>query len=120
MPGYILKEARSLAIKDAQIIAHPANIVLPNCPDAMVTRRLENRVFTATADWIGEENRGRFDLKFIGRSEIIAPDGTILCRLGVHEPSISFADVDHSLSNTKQVTENNHLFNGLRLDQYDL
>ena len=114
------ESARTLALKGAQMIAHPANLVLPNCPDAMVTRCLENRVFTATADRVGEENRGGVDLKFIGTSEIVAPDGKILCRLGVHEPAISCADVDLSLSDKKQITKSNHLFNGLRPDQYNL
>ena len=58
------ESARSLAIKGAQLIAHPANLVLPDCPDAMVTRCLENRVFTATADRVGEEKEGQ------SRSEI--------------------------------------------------
>ncbi len=50
------ESARSLALKGAQLIAHPSNLVLPNCPDSMVTRALENKVFTATADRVGEEN----------------------------------------------------------------
>ncbi len=114
------ESARSLALKGAQLIVHPSNLVLPNCPDAMVTRCLENKVFTATADRVGEENRGGVDLKFIGASEIIAPDGKILCRLGVHEPAISVADVELSLANKKQINEYNNLFNGRRPDQYDL
>ncbi|MDP2208065.1 MAG: nitrilase-related carbon-nitrogen hydrolase, partial [Bacteroidota bacterium] len=39
--------ARTLALKGAQLIAHPSNLVLPHCPDAMVTRCLENKVFSA-------------------------------------------------------------------------
>ena len=112
------ESARSLALKGAQLIVHPANLVLPNCPDAMVTRCLENRVFTATADRVGEENRGGVDLKFIGTSEIVAPDGKILCRLGVHEPAISVADIDLSLADKKQINEYNHLFKRRRPDQY--
>ena len=41
---YFPESARTLALMDAQIIAHPSNLVLPNCPDGMVTRCLENRV----------------------------------------------------------------------------
>ena len=114
------ESARSLMIKGAQLIAHPANLVLANCPDAMVTRCLENRVFTATADRIGVENRGGVDLKFIGRSEIVAPNGKILCRLGEHEPAISTVDVDLTLADKKQVNEYNHLIKGRRPDQYNI
>ena len=49
------ENARSLMIKGAQLIAHPANLVMPHCPDAIVIRCLENSVFTATADRIGEK-----------------------------------------------------------------
>ncbi|MBU7046416.1 MAG: acyltransferase, partial [Theionarchaea archaeon] len=54
--------ARTLLLKGARLIAHPANLVLPYCPDAMLVRSLENRVFTVTCNRIGEE-RG---LTFIG------------------------------------------------------
>jgi predicted amidohydrolase len=114
------ESARSLALKGAQLIAHPANLVLPNCPDAMVTRCLENRVFTATADRVGEENRGGVELKFIGTSEIVAPDGKILCRLGVQETTISVADIDLTLADNKQINKYNHLFKGRKPDKYNL
>lgn len=55
------ESARSLALKGAQIIAHPANLVLQHCPDAIVTRCLENRVFIATADRVGNEERGELN-----------------------------------------------------------
>src|SRR5438552_1844784 len=42
--------ARTLALKGAQIICHPANLVMPYCQDAMFTRALENHVFTITAN----------------------------------------------------------------------
>ncbi len=114
------ESVRSLALKGAQFIAHPANLVLPHCPDAMVTRSLENRVFIATADRVGEENRGGLELKFIGTSEIVAPNGKILCRLGVQESTIYAVDVNLTLADKKQINEYNHLFKGRRPDQYNL
>jgi predicted amidohydrolase len=114
------ESTRSLALKGAQLIAHPSNLVLPYCPDGMVTRALENKVFTATADRVGEENRSGVDLKFIGTSEIVAPDGKILCRLGKSEPAIGVADIDFSLADKKQINEYNHLLKGRRPDQYSL
>jgi predicted amidohydrolase len=112
------ESARSLALKGAQLIAHPANLVLPYCPDGMVTRCLENRIFTATADRVGDENRGGIDLKFIGTSEIVAPDASILCRLSESEVSIGIADIDLHLAKLKQLNEYNDLLKGRRLDQY--
>jgi predicted amidohydrolase len=49
---------RILSLKGADVICHSANLVLPFCQDAMVTRCLENHVFAITANRIGMENRG--------------------------------------------------------------
>jgi len=86
----------------------------------MITRCLENRVFSATADRIGEEYRGGMDLRFIGASEIVTPTGKILCRLGDHDSSISVAEVDLSQADHKQLNDYNHVLNGRRPDQYNL
>ena len=112
------ESARSLALKGAQLIAHPANLVLPFCPDAMVTRCLENHVFTATANRIGEEKRGDGRLKFIGTSEIVAPNGSILCQLGEHKASIETVEVDLSFADDKIINEHNDLLKDRRVDQY--
>ena len=55
---YFPESARALAVAGADIICHPSNLVLPHCPDAMITRCLENRVFAITANRIGSEKRG--------------------------------------------------------------
>ena len=70
--------ARSLALLGADIIAHPANLVLPYCQKAMITRCLENRVFAVTANRIGQEKRGEDDFQFTGASQIISYDGKVL------------------------------------------
>ena len=49
---------RILSLKGAEIICHPANLVLPYCQDAMITRCLENRVFAITCNRTGVEDRG--------------------------------------------------------------
>ena len=48
---------RALALQGAQVIAHPANLVLPHCPVAMPIRCLENRVYAITANRTGTEQR---------------------------------------------------------------
>ncbi|MRR09235.1 acyltransferase, partial [bacterium] len=42
--------ARTLALRGAQVICHPSNLVLPHCPASMPVRALENRVFSVTAN----------------------------------------------------------------------
>ncbi|MBN1397120.1 MAG: acyltransferase [Bacteroidetes bacterium] len=112
------ESARTLTLKGAQLIAHPSNLVLPYCPDGMVTRALENKIFTATADRVGEENRGGVEIKFIGTSEIVDPNGKILCRLNSNNPAIKSVEIDLSLSDNKQINVYNDILKGLRLDQY--
>ncbi|MBI3586564.1 MAG: acyltransferase, partial [Ignavibacteriales bacterium] len=114
------ESARSLVLKGAQLIAHPSNLVLPHCPDAMVTRCLENRIFAATANRVGNENRGGFDLRFIGTSEIVSPRGEILKRLSTEKPEVGVSDIDLGLASDKKINTFNDLLGGRRTDQYSL
>jgi predicted amidohydrolase len=113
------ESARTLALKGAQLVAHPSNLILPHCPEAMVTRCLENRIFAATADRIGRENRGGVDLQYIGKSEIISPSGKVLKRLGSDEPGIVVEEVDLGEANNKRINEFNDLLVQRRSDQYE-
>jgi predicted amidohydrolase len=102
--------ARTLALQGAQLIAHPSNLVLPYCPDGMITRCLENRVFTATANRIGTEDRGGFKFSFIGKSEIVSPEGEILTRLPSHDTAIKIVDVNLDRALNKRLNEYNDIF----------
>jgi len=112
------ESARRLALLGAQIICHPANLVLTTCPDAMITRALENLVFTVTADRVGRENRFGQSLKFIGKSRIVSPQGKILAELGENETGYISVEIDPKDADNKSVTPNNHLFNDRRPDSY--
>jgi 5-aminopentanamidase len=112
------ESARTLALKGAQLIAHPSNLVMPHCPDAMVTRCLENRIFTATANRIGQENRGGVDLRFIGKSEIVSPRGEILHRLAENDIGVAVAEIDLSQAKKKNINDYNDLLGDRRPDQY--
>ena len=114
------ESARTLALRGAQLIVHPSNLVLPYCPDAMVTRCLENRVFAATANRIGRENRGDIDLTYIGKSEIVSPRGEILKRLGETEEGVAVVEVDLTAAANKRINEFNDLISGRKTDQYRL
>jgi predicted amidohydrolase len=112
------ESARTLALRGAQLIAHPSNLVMPYCPDAMATRCLENRVFAATADRVGEEARGGVTFRYIGQSEIVSPGGKILARLGERETAVSVVEVDLKAAANKRLNEYNDLFGGRRPDAY--
>lgn len=114
------ESARSLALKGAQLIAHPSNLVLQYCPDAMVTRCLENRVFAATADRVGSEDRGGLDLRYMGMSEIVSPRGEILKRLSNDRVEVTSIEIDLSLAKSKKINAHNDLLADRRADQYSL
>ncbi|MBU2501766.1 acyltransferase [bacterium] len=111
--------ARSLALAGASILLHPSNLLLPWCPEAMITRCQENRVFAVTSNRIGSENRTGTRLDFIGMSEVVSPLGRLLVRLGKEEEGAAVTDID--LAEIKQqVTPRNHIFGDRRPDQYRL
>jgi predicted amidohydrolase len=111
------ESARTLALRGAQLIAHPSNLVMPYCPDAMVTRCLENRVFAATANRVGREHRGGIDLTFIGKSEVVSPRGEILKRLD-NEDAIGVVEVHLAQALNKHVNEFNDLLGDRREEAY--
>lgn len=115
---YFPESARTLALKGAQLIAHPANLVLPNCPDCMPTRCLENKVYIATANRIGNENRGKQSLHFIGKSQITSPLGEILHRAPPDQISISVVEIDLSITNDKNLNTRNNLMRDRRPEAY--
>ena len=112
---WIFPEAtRILALKGADLICHPANLVLPYCPAAMVTRCVENRVFAVTCNRIGMERRGGKALSFIGSSQIVDPKGQVLVRAKRDEESVQVAEIDPTLARDKRITERNDLFEDRR------
>jgi 5-aminopentanamidase len=103
--------ARILALKGADIICHPSNLVLPFCQDAMVTRCTENRVFAVTANRIGEEQRGGKDkLAFSGASQVADPGGNVLFRLAPGEETLRIIEIEPGQARNKNITIHNDLF----------
>lgn len=115
---YFPESTRTLALKGAQLIAHPSNLVLPNCPNSMPTRCLENRIFAATSNRIGIEDRGGVRLSYIGQSQVTSMKGEILHRAAIDKAEIIVSEIDISLADNKNVTKNNHLFIDRRPQYY--
>ena len=112
---YYPEAARTLALQGADIIAHPSNLVLPHCPDSMVTRCLENRVFSVTANRIGSEARGGKDrLTFIGMSEIVSPRGRILYRASREREDLTIVEIDPADARIKGLNAYNDLLRDRR------
>jgi len=105
---------RVLALKGAQIICHPSNLVLPFCQSAIPGYALTNRIFVATANRVGKER----DLTFTGQSVLVNPNGEYLLRGDHQNEEILSADIEPELAEDKQMTPLNDAFEDRRTDFY--
>ncbi len=106
---------RILALKGAEIICHPSNLVIPGLAQkAVPIHALTNRVYTVTANRIGTER----DLSFTGLSTIANPTGDILIQASQTEEEVAVTDVDIALARDKMITERNDIFADRRPEQY--
>ena len=113
--------ARTLALKGAEVIAHPSNLVLAHCPQAMITRCIENRVFAVTCNRIGTEERVEGEkLRFIGQSEVVTPKGEVLVRAAVEDEETAVVEIDPTQAMDKHVTPENDIFADRRTGLYKL
>ncbi len=111
--------SRTLALHGTQIIAHPSNLVMPYCQQAMVTRCLENRVFAVTANRIGNEKRGKDDFTFTGGSQITSVDGKILSSAPKDKTSASIVEIDITKANNKMINGYNDVLKDRRVEFYE-
>jgi predicted amidohydrolase len=112
--------ARTLALKGAQIIAHPSNLVLEYCQRAMFTRAVENRVFTITANRIGTEtnaDKGK-ELYFTGHSVIVDPKGNYLAEGSIDKEEIKIVEIDPNAAIDKEITGMNNILKDRRTEFY--
>ncbi|MBI4722975.1 MAG: beta-ureidopropionase [Candidatus Stahlbacteria bacterium] len=105
---------RTLALRGAQIICHPSNLILAFCQPCMRTRAIENRVFIITANRTGME-RG---IKFTGRSQIVIPNGALVLQFGLLERGIKIIEINPDAALNKQITDYNHIFSDRRPEFY--
>lgn len=118
---YYPESARTLALQGADIICHPSNLVLPNCPDSMPVRCLENRVFAVTCNRIGSEARGGKErLTYIGQSEVVTPKGVIQYRASRDQEELTIVDIDPVQARDKRLNRYNDLLRDRRTSLYTM
>ena len=84
---------RTLALRGADIVAHPTNFPLAARPQTeFITRAraAENRVYLLTSNRVGKERWG----EFCGWSQIVDPHGKRLAEAGAAEEALLVADVE--------------------------
>ncbi|MFQ5707537.1 MAG: nitrilase-related carbon-nitrogen hydrolase [bacterium] len=109
---------RTLTIQGADIICHPSNLVLSYCQQTMLSRCLENNVFAVTANRFGADRRPHGELRFTGKSQIVAPKGELLHRAASQREELFVAEVDLSLARDKNITPLNQIIADRRPEFY--
>jgi len=98
---------RILALKGADIICHPSNLVLPYAQQAVPVHGLINKNYNITANRFGTE-RG---VTFSGQSILSGPDGSTLYRASANKEEIFYTTLVLSKSRNKKITPHNHVMN---------
>jgi len=109
---------RVLALEGADIICHPSNLVLEYCQQAMLTRCLENKVYAITTNRFGYDKRPQGVLRFTGKSQIVAPGGTLIHRSYSQQEELFIMDIDPALARDKSITPLNEVFRDRRPEYY--
>jgi beta-ureidopropionase len=108
---------RILALKGADVICHPSNLVLPGLAQrAVPIRALTNRIHVVTANRIGSEG----ELSFTGLSTIADPRGKVRIQASASEEEVGLVEADADLAKDKQITCRNHVFADRRPEEYSL
>lgn len=98
---------RILALKGADIICHPSNLVLPYAQQAVPAHGMINKTFNITANRFGTE-RG---VTFSGKSIISNPTGETLAIAASKKDEVSIVEMDINHARNKNITDRNHVIN---------
>ncbi len=111
--------ARTLALAGADVIAHPANLVIPKYGQlTMRVRAIENGVFTVTANRIGVESRDGETLRFTGESQIVSPSGEVIAKGSRDREEVRVVKIDPAEARDKSLNPYNDRFADRRPELY--
>ncbi len=115
---WIFPEAwRVLALKGADIICHPSNLVLPGMAQkGIAVHAMINRYYVILANRMGSEG----NLTFTGLSTIVDPTGAVLTQATAEEECCQVVEIDPERARHKNVTARNHVLADRRPDEYRL
>ncbi len=111
---------RTLALKGADVVAHCSNLVMPYCQRADFAAAVQNRIFIATANRVGSEQREDERLTFTGESVLVSPKGEYLLRGPVDGEAVLVAEIDPEQARDKSLNRYNNVFAMRRTEMYSL
>jgi predicted amidohydrolase len=109
---------RTLSLLGAEIIAHPANLVMPYCQNAMQTRCFCNKIYAITANRIGTEKRGEDTFEFTGRSQITSFNGDVLSSAPSDREFVDFIEIFPIKTQNKNINQFNNVHDDRREKYY--
>jgi predicted amidohydrolase len=101
--------ARALALGGADLLCHPANLVLTYCQQTMLARCIENGVYAVTANRTGVEARHHGELAFTGQSQAAAPRGELLHRASPDADELYVVEIDPERARDKMLAARNDI-----------
>jgi predicted amidohydrolase len=119
------ESARALALKGADIIACPSNLITNVWHIAMPARALENKVFVATPNRAGEETRtlesGESEsVRFTGRSALYGYNGETLAQAAESGDEVLTVEINPEATRDKSFNPLNDIFRDRRPALYAL
>ncbi len=106
--------SRTLALKGADLILCPSNLVTKVWHIATPARALENKVYFAVANRTGFENRNGNDLEFNGGSVIHSYNGNNLAKASYSSEEVISAEIYPEETRKKSFNEFNDIFTDRR------
>ena len=111
--------ARSLALKGADLIVCPSNLVTDVWHVSMPSRALENKVYLAVANRTGTELRNGEELYFNGKSAIYSYNGKTMALASEKGEEIIYADIEPQKTRNKSFNPYNDIFTDRRPGIYE-
>ncbi len=105
---------RIMALKGADIIVHPSNLITQNAYIVVPAQALMNGYYIITSNRIGTEG----DITFCGRSMVVDTRGNVINEFGNLDEGILVSDINPAKSRNKMVTSGNHIFDDRRPSEY--
>ncbi len=114
------ESARTLALKGADIIVCPSNLVTDVWHISMPSRALENKVYLAVANRTGEEARDEEKLIFKGQSAIWGYNGELIVKADNFSEIELVAEIFPEKTRKKSFNEYNDIFSDRKPEYYKI
>ena len=112
---YLFPEVwRIMALKGAEFIAHPSNLVTNKAFKVVPAQAVINRFFIFTTNRIGSER----DISFSGKTFAVDIEGDVISEASPENEEILFTEFNPSLAHNKMITEKNHVLYDRFPDEY--